>query len=171
MKRFLSFLVAVLILAAGIGYLVLQHRYSTQLRQVTADAESRLVSQRSADQASLRDMAEDFANALAITLADDLARKEYAAVEAQLGPIVQGHRVAGLLVLGKDGSVYAATDLRYRGRRLDDPATRQALDATTVTVAKEPPAPGQVEVDAPVYSGGRRIATLRIFIELGRMVE
>jgi hypothetical protein len=49
---------------------------------------------------------------------------------------------------------------------MDDAATRKALGVTAVTISDEPPAPGQMEIDVPVSSGGRRIATLRVFFVL-----
>ena len=163
MKKFLAIVVVLLIIAGGIGYLVLQSKHAAELKKVQDAAEAQVVAQQKKDQSAIMDLAQDLSRTLAVTLADDIARKDFAAVEGQLGSVVQGRRVAGVLVLDQDGTVLAATDLRYHGRRLDDPATRAALGVTAVTVAQEPPAPGQVEVDVPVTSGGKRIATLRVF--------
>ncbi len=163
MKKFLVIVIVLLIVAGGIGYLVLQSRQATELKKVQETAQKNLVAQQKRDQRTIIDLAQDLSRTLAVTLADDIARKDFTSVEGQLESVVQGRRVAGILVLDQDGNVLAATDLRYHGRRMDDAATRSALGVTTLTVASEPPAPGQLEIDVPVSSGGRRIATLRVF--------
>ena len=166
MQRFLSILLAVLILAGGVGYLVLQHRHEAAMERITAETHARLAQVRQEQRELVRDLGRDMATALAVLLADDIARGNLAAVEARLTPIVQGQRVAGILVVDQAGAVLAATDLRYRGRRMDDEATRRAIAVEDVVVAGEPPAPGQLEIDAPVFSSGQRIATVRLFLDL-----
>ncbi len=165
MKKFLAIVVVLLIVAGGIGYLVLQSKHAAELKHVRETAQAQVIAQQKKDAHAVMDLAQDLTRTLAVTLADDIARKDFPSVESQLESIVQGRRVAGILVLDQDGNVLAATDLRYHGRRMDDAATRAALGVTTVTAAAEPPAPGQLEVDAPISSGGRRIATLRVFFE------
>ncbi|NOZ79915.1 MAG: hypothetical protein GXP48_12205 [Acidobacteria bacterium] len=166
MKKFLAIVIALLIVAGGIGYLVLRSRYAAELKKVQANAQEQVAAQQKKDLGAIEDLARDLSRTLAVTLADDIARKDYPAVEGQLGSIVRGRRVAGVLVLDQDGNVLAATDLRYHGRRMDDAVTRKALGVTAVTISDEPPAPGQMEIDVPVSSGGRRIATLRVFFVL-----
>ncbi len=167
MKKFLAIVLLLVIVAAGIGYLVLRSRYTGEVRKVRANAESRLTAVRRESMTAVRDLAADLVRTLSVTLADDIARKDFPAVQAETEAIVKGRRVAGILVLADDGTVVAATDTRYQGRKLDDPATRQALAATAIVVSETPPAPGQLEVDAPVRSAGRRVATLRVFFDVG----
>jgi len=169
MQRFLTGLVIILLLAGGVGYLVLSNRQGRDLERITAETHATLASERAADAAVARELAEDLAGTLAVTLADDLARDELAAVDAQLAAVVQGRRLAGVLVIAQDGRVLGTTDLRYRGRTLDDEATRKALAALETMIPEAPPAPGQVEVDTPVFSGGQRLATLRVFVDLGKL--
>jgi hypothetical protein len=70
------------------------------------------------------------------------------------------------MVLDPNGMVLGSTDLRYRGRVLDDPETRAALAATAVVVARAAPAPGQVEIDAPLMAAGEQVGALRAFVQL-----
>ncbi len=166
MQRFLAILLIVVLAAAGVGYLVLQARHGQELAAVRAAAEERVEAEHRQAAAVTRELAEDLARVLAVTLADDVARQDTAALESEVAELVRGHRVAGVIVLDPDGYVLAASDLRYRDRRLDDPATRAALAATEVSLASEPPAPGQTEVDAPVLSAGRGVGAIRLFVEL-----
>ncbi len=166
MQRFLAILLIVVLVAAGVGYLVLQTRHGRELAAVRAAAEGRVEAEHRQAAQVTSELAEDLARALAVTLADDVARQDTAALESEVAELVRGHRLAGIIVLDRDGNVLAASDLRYKNRRLDDPATRAALAATQVTTAAEPPAPGQTEVDAPVLSAGRKVGAIRIFLEL-----
>jgi len=166
MQKALAILLVIVLVAAGIGYLVLERQFSSRVERVTAESHAQVAACQSKATSVVREYVEDVATVLSVTLADDIARKELAVVDAELGAIVQGHRIAGVIVLDQEGSVLAATDLRYRGRTLADEATRQALAVEKVTSAPEAPAPGQIEVDAPVFSGGQRLATLRIFCDV-----
>ncbi len=166
MQKALAVLVVIVLVAAGIGYLVLQRQYNSRIERVTAETHAQLAACQSKAASVVREYAEDTATVLSVTLADDIARQEFAAVDAELASIVQGHRIAGVIVIDQEGAVLAATDLRYRGRSLDDQATRVALAVDTVTSSAAAPAPGQLEVDAPVFSGGQRLATLRVFFDL-----
>ncbi len=166
MQRFLVIVLVVVLLAGGVGYVVLQHRCESRIERITAETHARLAQVREDQRRMVQDLGVDMGAMLAVLLADDLAAGNLALVEARLTPIVQGRRVAGVLVVDQEGKVLAATDLRYRGRTLDDEGTRRATAAREVTVSSEPPAPGQLEVDAPVVSGGQRIATVRLFLDL-----
>ena len=166
MQKFLIGLVVVLLLAGVAGYLVLTHQSRTMLESATIEAEQSQVADRQAAAAVARELAEDLARTLAAVLADDIGQGKLEEVEAQLASAVQGHRLAGVLVVAVDGSVLTSTDLRYRGRTLRDDVTRRALAATEVSVMEEPPAPGQIEVDAPLMVGGSRIGVLRVFVQL-----
>ena len=166
MQRFLTVLLVIVLLATGVGYLVLRHQGEARIERITAETHARLAQVRQEGREVVIGLGRDLATTLAVFLADDVAAGNLELVESRLTPIVQGQRVAGVLVVDPGGRVLAATDLRYRGRTLDDAATRQALAAEGVVVAKEPPAPGQVEIDAPVFSSGRRIATVRLFLDL-----
>jgi hypothetical protein len=79
---------------------------------------------------------------------------------------VQGYRLVGVLVLSPERSVLSSTDLRYRGRTLDDAATRAAAQAEEVEIAEQAPAPGQVEVVAPLEKDGERVGFVRAFVQL-----
>lgn len=166
MQRFLAILLIVILAAAGVGYLVLQAKHGKEVAAVRAAAEERVEAEHRQAAAVTGELAEDLARALAVTLADDVARQDTAALETEVAALVRGHRIAGVIVLDRDGNVLATSDLRYRDRRLDDPATRAALEANEVTTAAEPPAPGQTEVDAPVLSAGRKVGAIRLFVEL-----
>ncbi len=166
MQRFLAILVAVLILAGAAGYLVLERQHAAEIERITAETHARLAQVRQEQEQVIRGLGQDLATTLAVLLADEIARGNLALVEARLTPIVQGQRVAGILVVDQAGQVLAATDLRYRGRTLDDGATRQAIAVENVVVAESPPAPGQLEIDAPVFSSGQRVATVRLFLDL-----
>jgi len=168
MQKALAILLVIVLLAAGVGYLVLQRQLDSKIEGITAEAHAQLAACRNGAQATAREYAEDIATVLSVTLADDIARQELAAVDAKLAAIVQGHRITGVIVVGQDGKVLSATDLRYRGRTLDDDATHRAVAVEKVTSSDVAPAPGQLEVDAPIFSGGQRLATLRVFCELGR---
>lgn len=166
MRRFVAALFVVLLVAGGVGYFVLQSRHGHEMAAVRATAEERIEAEHRQGATVARELAEDLAGSLAVTLADDVARQDTAALEGEVAAVVRGHRVAGLIVLDPDGYVLATSDLRYRGRRLDDPASRAALAATSVSTAGEPPSPGQTEVDAPVMAAGRKVGVLRVFVEL-----
>jgi hypothetical protein len=166
MQKFLVGLVVVLLLAGAAGFLVLTHQSRTMLDAATSEAEQAQLADRQAAAAVARELAEDMARMLSAVLADDIAQGNLEAVEAQLATAVQGNRLAGVLVVAVDGTVLTSTDLRYRGRTLHDDVTRRALAATEVAVLEEPPAPGQIEVDAPLMAGGSRIGVLRVFVQL-----
>jgi len=166
MQRFLAILLVIVLAAAAAGYFVLQRAHGKEVTALRAAAEERIEAERQNAAEVVGQLAQDLAGALAVTLADDVARQDVAALEAEVAAIVQGHRVAELVVLDGEGNVLATSNLRYRGRRLDDPATRRALAVTEVTTVEEAPSPGQLEVDAPILSAGRRVGTLRLFIEV-----
>ncbi|NOZ95486.1 MAG: hypothetical protein GXP47_12235 [Acidobacteria bacterium] len=166
MQKALAVLLVIVLVAAGVGYLVLERQYTSKVERITAETHAQVAACQNKATEVIREYAEDSATVLSVTLADDIARQEFAAVDAELAAIVQGHRIAGVIVVDQEGKVLAATDLRYRGRSLDDEATRQALAVERVTSAATAPSPGQLEVDAPVFSGGQRLATLRIFYDV-----
>ncbi len=166
MQRFLAILLVVLLAAGAVGYLVLRNTHEKALSAARAAAEERVEAERSHAAEVIGELAEDMARALAVTMADEVARQDVAALETEVAAVVQGHRVAGVLVLDTEGNVLATSDLRYRGRRQDDEAARRAMAVTAVTRAPEPPAPGQLEIDAPILSAGRRAGTLRLFIDV-----
>jgi len=169
MQKALAILLVIVLVAAGIGYLVLERQYNSKIERITAEAHAEMAAFQNKAAAAAREVAEDTATVLSVTLADDIARQEFAAIDAELAPIVQGHRIAGIIVVGQDGRVLSSSDLRYRGRTLDDEATRRALAVDTVAASPSAPSPGQLEVDAPVFSGGQRLATLRVFFDLGSL--
>ncbi len=165
--RAAAILVVVLLLVAGAGYLYLQAQHRQALaaaRDQAAQATEQL--QMNADRMG-RQLAEDIGRILSVTLAEDVARVEHAALDLKLASIVRGNRITGIIVLSPDGAVLATTDLRYAGRTLDDPASQRAMSVDKVAVADEAPAPGQVEVDAPLRSAGERVGSLRVFVDLG----
>jgi hypothetical protein len=166
MKQFLAVALVLVLAAAGGGYLWLQHRHAQDVERLTTETNTQLTEARTHCLAMTQELTEDAAGALAVTLAGDIARQEYAAIDADLGAIVQGHRLTGIIVLAPDGRVLAATNMRYRGQTMDDPATKRALAVDRTTSAPEAPRPGQIEVDAPVFSGGQRLATLRVFADI-----
>ncbi len=166
MQRFLIILLVTVLAAGAVGYLILQRAHGKAIAELRATAEERVEAERRQAAEVLGQLAQDLARTLAVTLADDVARQDVAALEAEVAAVVQGNRIAGVLVLDDEGNVLATSDLRYRDRRLDDPATRRALAVTTVTTAEEPPSPGQLEVDAPILSAGRRVGTLRLFVDV-----
>ena len=166
MQKALAILLVIVLLAAGIGYVLLQRQTSAKIQRITAETHAEMAACQNRAQTMARQFAEDIATVLSVTLADDLARQELAAVDAELAAIVQGHRITGIIVVGQDGKVLSATDLRYRGRTMDDEATRRAVSVEKVTAAATAPAPGQLEVDAPIFSGGQRLATLRVFCDV-----
>ena len=159
--------VVILILAVGTGYLYVRARHRTALATVCADAAQATEQLQAQADRMGRQLAEDIGRILAVTLSEDVARVEHAVLDLKLASIVRGNRVTGIIVLGPDGAVLATTDLRYAGRTLDDPASERAMAVDQVTVSPEAPAPGQVEVDAPLRSAGERIGSLRVFVDLG----
>lgn len=169
MKRFLAIVVVVLLVAAGAGYLVMRSQQRREVAALTARLDQAVAEQRQRDGAVARDLAQDMARTLAATVAGDLAAGDADGLNAELADVVQGRRVTGVIVLDPAGKVVASTDLRYRDRVLDDEATRQALAATAVTVAPTAPAPGQLEVDAPVERSGAKVGVLRVFVDLGEL--
>lgn len=166
MQKFLVGLVLVLVLASGVGYFLLNHQSRAALLAARQQAEEDQAADRQAASRVARELAEDLARTLSAVLADDIAEGRLEEVEAQLASAVQGHRLAGILVVAVDGAVLTSTDLRYRGRTLHDDATRRALAVTELVVMDEPPAPGQIEVDAPLMAKGSRIGVLRVFVQL-----
>ena len=166
MQKALAILLVIVLVAAGIGYFILQRQLDSKIERITAETHARVAECENRARDMARQYAEDIATVLSVTLADDIARQETASVDAKLAAIVQGHRITGVIVVGQDGKVLSATDLRYRGRTLDDEASHRALAVEKVTASDAAPSPGQLEVDAPVFSGGQRLATLRVFCDL-----
>lgn len=87
-------------------------------------------------------------------------------LDSQLGAMVRGHRVAGIMVLSPSGEVVATTDQRWAGRTLDDAAATSALAVAEVSVRGEGQTPGQVEVAAPLFVGSQRVGAVRVFFDL-----
>ncbi len=165
--RAAAILVVILLLAGGTGYLYLRAQHRNELAAAN-DRAAQATDQMQAEADRMgRQLAEDIGRVLAVTLAGDVARVEHATLDLKLASIVRGNRITGVIVLSPDGAVIATTDLRYAGRTLDDPASQRAMSVEEVTVSPEAPAPGQVEVDAPLRSGGDRIGSLRVFVDLG----
>lgn len=167
MNRFLAILLIVAIVAGAVGYVVINARHEKELSAVRAAAEGRVEAETRRAHEISEDLAVDLARVMATTLADDVARQEGAAIEAQLAAAVKGHRIAGVIVLSPEGDVLAATDMRYSGRRLEDPNTLAALRATKAAAAEQPPAPGQLEVHAPIVNAGNQVGALRLFLDTG----
>jgi hypothetical protein len=103
---------------------------------------------------------------LALAVADPIGRGDTAAVDALLADAVRGDRLVGVMVLDPSGEVLSSTDLRWRGRRLDDAAALKAMAVREPTVLG-PSAGGELEVAAPVEVSGVRVATVRATFSLG----
>lgn len=167
MRRFLGILVVLLLLAGTIGYLVLRSQQRSAIEALQAQKDQAVVEQRQQDAGVARDLAMDLTRALAATTASTVARGEADTLNSELAAVVKGKRVAGIIVVDPTGVVVASTDLRYRGRTLQDPATQHALAVAEVSLAAAPPAPSQVEVDAPLFVGSQEVGALRVFVDLG----
>jgi len=169
MQKFLAVLLVLAVLGAGIGYLLLQQRHFRAVEGLKVEHEAALQADREAAATIARELATDLVAVLARAAAEDLARNDEATLEGRLAEAVQSHRLAGALAVAPDGRVIATTDLHYRGRVLDDPATLRAAQADAVTVVEERPAPGQVEVVAPLVAAGQRLGCLRAIVDLGEL--
>lgn len=146
----------VFIVLGFVGYLSLQGQHKKAQVALQKAATEEIV-----------DLSLDLTRTLATTIADDAARLEHAMLDAQLATVVRGRRVTGVQVLNQDGQVVATTDQRQAGRVSEDDATLAALKVGEVTLMDARPAPGQVEVSAPLFLGPERVGTVRVFFDLG----
>lgn len=164
MQRFLAVVVVVLLAAAGVGYLLLERRHAASLAAAEAECVSRLDAERGRTGAAVEEMARDLTAVLALAVADEVGRGDTAALDDLLGGAVRGDRLLEVLVLGPSRDVLSSTDLRWRGRTLDDAAALKAVAVDEVTVLG-PDGSGRIEVAAPVEVAGVRVATVRAFFE------
>ena len=146
----------VFIVLGFVGYLSLQGQHKKAQAALRLAATEEIV-----------DLSLDLTRTLATTIADDAARLEHAMLDAQLATVVRGRRVTGVQVLNQDGQVVATTDQRQAGRIAEDEASQAALKVGEVTLMEARPAPGQIEVAAPLFLGPERVGTVRVFMELG----
>ncbi len=162
MQRFLAVLVVVLLAAAGVGYLVLDRRHDAALEAEKAACRSELEAGQEHTSEVAASMARDLTQVLAVGIADEVGRGDVAALDAILAGTVRGDSLVEVIVIGPTGEVLSSTDLRWRGRTLDDAAGLKALAVREVTSLDRDPA-GRLEVAAPVEVGGVRVATVRAF--------
>jgi hypothetical protein len=171
MMRILIALLLCVLLAAGAGYFLLEHRHETELegfRQAQSDELTRL---RADHEERLAEMALDAARVLAAGAEGLLGPEDAGRLEEMLAAAVSGHRLVGVIVLDSDGSVLSSTDLRFRGRQLEDPATREALAVDEPTIMPGKPVVGELEVAAPLGGADQRFGAVRVFFELGPVEE
>ncbi len=169
MRRFLGILVVLLLVAGAVGYFLLRSQSRSAIQALEAQMDQAVASQKEKDAGIARDLALDLTRTLAVTMASTVARGDADTLNSELAAVVKGKRVAGVIVVDPTGTVLASTDLRYRGRTLDDSATQHALEISEVSLAAGPPAPAQVEVDAPVFVGSQKVGALRVFVDLGEL--
>jgi hypothetical protein len=166
MQRFLAVLLVLILASAAFGFFVLQHRHGVELAAIENANFDRYEELGADAAAAQRELAEDLVRVLSMSVADDVAGGDMKVLEERLAEAVQGNRLVGVLVLSPDGAVLSSTDLRFRGRVLDDEATRLAAGAADVEIAADAPAPGQVEVVAPLLVGGERVGFMRAFVQV-----
>lgn len=167
MRTFVSIVVVLIVASLAAGYLVLTSGHRRALAEVREAADIRQAATHREAAITARELAEDTARILATAIAPAVVRGEFGALEGELAAMVRGHRLAGVIVLDRAGVVLATTDRRWAGRTLDDPMSLAALSVPTITVAPEAPAPGQIEIQAPLVVGSERVGTLRVMVELG----
>lgn len=156
----------VLIVAAGAGWVWLNSQHEKELDQVRNDAEVRLTDAGQRSSAIITDLASDITLAIASTIGDHMTARDQDAVASEIGAVVRGNRVLGIVVLDADGSVFAATDQRYYVSGPDDPVNRRALAATGVVALPSPAEPGRVEMAAPVTHDGNHVGAVRVFVDV-----
>ena len=164
MQRFLLIVLVILLVATGVGYLVLDRQHQAALAAVQTTHDEALAECRGEALDVARELAADIARVLSATTADEVARGDEAALDPRLAAVVQGNRVLSVLVLAPGGRVLAATDLRFRGRALDDDASRAALAADEPTILGVAETPGQVEAAAPLVHDGERVGAVRVTV-------
>jgi hypothetical protein len=167
MQRFLLIVLVIVLVAAGVGYVVLDRQQQSALAAAQASADEALGECRQSADRMARDFAADIARCLAANVADEVGSGDSAALDGRLAVVVQGNRILSVVVLAPGGRVLAATDLRYRGRVLDDDATRAALAATGPEVLDAAPAPGQLEAVAPLAADGQKVGAVRVVVAAG----
>ncbi len=167
MQRFLAILVVVLLAVGGVGFFVVRSQQRSAMQTLEQRLDQAVAEQKQQDAGIARDLAMDLTRVLAATTASTVARGDAETLNSELAAAVKGRRLAGVIVVDPAGVVVASTDLRYRDRTLDDPATQHALEVAEVSVAAAPPAPAQAEVDAPLFVGSQKVGALRVFVDLG----
>lgn len=166
MQRILAVLVVLLLAAGGVGYLLLERQRAAALAAAESACSQRLEAERERAAAVAEEMALDLARVLALGLADEVGRGDSAALDELLAGAVRGKRLVEVIVLGPSREVLSSTDLRWRGRTLDDAGALKATAVGEVT-ALEDDGSGRFEVASPVEVGGVRVATVRAFFEPG----
>jgi len=169
MQKVLTGLIVIVLVVglAALGWLLLSRQHGRALDAVAVEGVAAVEGQRVAAAQIARELAMDATRGIALAIAEPVARADFSAVETTLAKAVQGHRFAGFQVLSLDGEVLATTDLRFRGRTLDDPAARRALTAMEPAVAPDCPQPGQIEVHLALTAGQEHVGVLRAFVEIG----
>lgn len=166
MQKFLAVLLVLVLAAAGVGYLLLERRQAAALDAVRS-ASGQAVDEARAEAATVAEqLARDTTRVLALAVADPVGRDDTTAVDSLLAAAVRGDRLVGVMVLDPSGEVLSSTDLRWRGRRLDDADALKAMAVKEPTVLG-PDANGEIEAAAPVEVGGVRVATVRATFSLG----
>lgn len=166
MQRFLAVLLVLVLAAAGVGYLLLQRQHAAALDAVQTASSGAADEARAQAAVAIEQLARDTTRVLALAIADPVGRGDTPAVDTLLAAAVGGDRLVGVMVLGPSGEVLSSTDLRWRGRRLDDADALKAMAVREPTVLG-PTAGGELEVAAPVVVSGVRVATVRATFQLG----
>jgi preprotein translocase subunit SecG len=166
MQRFLAVLLVLVLAVAGVGYLLLQRQHAAALKAVETASSGAVAEARAQAENAAEQLARDTTRVLALAVADPIGRGDTTAVDALLADTVQGDRLVGVMVLDPSGEVLCSTDLRWRGRRLDDADALKAMAVREPTVLG-PSAGGELEVAAPVEVSGVRVATVRASFHLG----
>lgn len=166
MKRFLVILLLLTIAAAAGGYFWLEQQHRAEVATIQRNALAVVDQAEVAAQEAPREWAIETVRVLAVTISDDVARGEFASLESKLAAIARGPRIRSLMVLNMKAQVVVASDKRLVGQTLSPMAAKQALATPAVTVSGEPPAPGQLELLAPLSVGGQRVGVLRAVVQL-----
>ena len=163
--------IVVLLVVIAVGYAWLGIIHSRNLAALEEETEERIAENRLVASRMARELSEDLTRVVAIAAAVNVAAGEVGRLEAELGAMVRGHRLAAVIVLDRTGRVLASTDRRWAGRTLDDPLTLHALTVTEVGPAPEAPAPGQLEIHAPLLVGAQQVGALRVAVDLGDLAD
>lgn len=161
-----AFVILILVAIIVGGYFWMQHQQQSAVQRAQASAQQQTVELHQQGQQLGQQLAEDIARTLAVTLYDRVSQGQTSALEPILANIVRGHRIATVMVVDPQGKVVATTDLRYANRSLPEEEAQRLSGLTGITIAPTSPARDQVEADAPLQSGGERVGTVRVFVDV-----